>query len=427
VNTEITDNNNKNGIVLYDADCEACQALARRFRSMLSRHGFELATLQSPEIDAWLGLTRADLLEEMRLLRPDGVVLGGVDALMEISRHYWWARPIWLAGRIPMVAGALRRSYRWFARHRYCLNGQCAIKRPDGKRLSHVTDFGLLLIFPMAAIILRPHVANWIFMWAMAVGLYAGCKWQTYQAAQRLITKSGWRRAVGYLLAYPGMNAREFLDHNEGSGRPRPTEWLVVGIKFLVGVILLYGVTPRVFPANPLLAGWTGMVGLILILHFGVFHWLALAWQRAGVKATPLMLSPLRATSLAEFWGRRWNTGFKELSWQWMFRPLQRKTGAVTAPLLVFGASGLIHELVISLPARGGYGLPTLYFLLQGLGLVAERTALARHLGLGRGWRGWLFTILITSVPVFWLFHPPFIQHVILPMLHVIGATGIPI
>jgi alginate O-acetyltransferase complex protein AlgI len=136
------------------------------------------------------------------------------------------------------------------------------------------------------------------------------------------------------------------------------------------------------------------------------------------------MLSPLRATSLAEFWGRRWNTGFKELSLQWMFRPLQHKTGAVTATMLVFGASGLIHELVISLPARGGYGLPTLYFLIQGVGLIAERTPLARQFGLGHGWRGWLFTILITAGPGFWLFHPPFIQNVILPMLHVVGATG---
>jgi alginate O-acetyltransferase complex protein AlgI len=278
----------------------------------------------------------------------------------------------------------------------------------------------------MAAMILRPHVDNWIFMWGVAVGLYAGCKWQTYQAAKRLIPKTGWRRAAGYLLAYPGMNAREFLDHNEGSGRPRPTEWLCGAIKILAGIILLYGVTPRVFPANPLLAGWTGMLGLILILHFGLFHWLVLAWQCAGVKATPLMLSPLRATSLAEFWGRRWNTGFKELSWQLMFRPLRRRTGAATATLLVFGASGLIHELVISLPARGGYGLPTLYFLLQGAGLMAERTSFARHLGLGRGWRGWFFTIFLTAAPVFWLFHPPFIEHVILPMLHVFGATGKP-
>ena len=33
------------------------------------------------------------------------------------------------------------------------------------------------------------------------------------------------------------------------------------------------------------------------------------------------------------------------------------------------------------------------------------------------------FTIIITAAPAFWLFHPPFINNVILPMLHAIGAT----
>jgi alginate O-acetyltransferase complex protein AlgI len=49
------------------------------------------------------------------------------------------------------------------------------------------------------------------------------------------------------------------------------------------------------------------MVGLILTLHFGLFQILALFWQRLGVAAEPIMKAPLRATSLGEFWGKRWN------------------------------------------------------------------------------------------------------------------------
>jgi alginate O-acetyltransferase complex protein AlgI len=260
-------------------------------------------------------------------------------------------------------------------------------------------------------------------MWLIAFSLYAGCKWLTYKMALRQnLHPARWRR-LAYLFAYTGMNAAGFLDKKKTSPQPRAVEWLAALAKIFSGVILLYGITRHLLPVHPWSAGWTGMVGIILILHFGLFHCLALVWQNCGVNAIPLMQSPLRATSLAEFWGRRWNTGFKELSLQFLFRPLQRRANIATTTLLVFGVSGLVHDLVISLPARGGYGLPTLYFLIQGGGLISERTPFARCLGFGHGWRGCLFTLLITTGPVFFLFHPPFIHHVILPMLHVIGAT----
>lgn len=91
--------------------------------------------------------------------------------------------------------------------------------------------------------------------------------------------------------------------------------------------------------------------------------------------------------------------------------------------LLVFLISGTLHELVISVPARGGYGLPTAYFVLQGLALLFERSKRGQNLGLGSGIKGWCFVALVAGVPAFWLFHPIFIHHVILPMLHAIGAT----
>ena len=91
--------------------------------------------------------------------------------------------------------------------------------------------------------------------------------------------------------------------------------------------------------------------------------------------------------------------------------------------MAVFLVSGLIHELVITLPARGGYGLPTAYFLLQGLGLVLERSPLGRKLALGAGIRGRAFALMVATAPAFWLFPPVFVRNVILPMLHAIGAT----
>ncbi len=135
------------------------------------------------------------------------------------------------------------------------------------------------------------------------------------------------------------------------------------------------------------------------------------------------MNHPLAATSLGEFWGRRWNTGFHDLAFAHLYRPLRVRAGRPVATLLTFAGSGLVHELVISVPAGAGYGLPTVYFLLQGFGSVVERSALGRRLGLGRGGKGRLFLVLVTALPAGWLFRPDFVRNVILPMLDAIGAS----
>jgi hypothetical protein len=135
------------------------------------------------------------------------------------------------------------------------------------------------------------------------------------------------------------------------------------------------------------------------------------------------MQAPAAATSLGRFWGGRWNAAFSNLMQAHFFIPWARRIGARWAVLAVFFLSGLLHELVISVPARGGYGGPTAYFLIQAIGLTIERSRTGRQVGLGRGLRGWCFVALVTIGPVFWLFHTAFIRNVILPMLQVIGAT----
>ena len=144
--------------------------------------------------------------------------------------------------------------------------------------------------------------------------------------------------------------------------------------------------------------------------------------ERASRDAGDLGTLAAPARSLAEFWGNRWNVAFHQLAHTYAFDPLRRSIGPKKATLFVFFISGLVHELVISLPADAGCGLPTAYFLLQGVGLLFERSAAGRRLGLGHGLPGWLFSTVIVGGPVFWLFHPPFIHHVILPFLRQIGS-----
>jgi predicted DCC family thiol-disulfide oxidoreductase YuxK len=424
VNTEITDKTKFEGWVLYDADCPFCTRLARRFWPWLVRRHLELLPLQTPWVRARLGLADSPLLAEMRLLLPDGTHFGGADALMEISRRYWWTWPFRQMTRLPAVKELLRRGYRGVARRRDCVSGTCAVGNPVTENRGHrLLDFLALLVLPLLALQFRSAVAAWVFMWMMALALYTGCKWLTLRRAAGRGGPFSLPRTLGYLLAWPGMDAGKFLDKKNVPGKPRGIEWAFAAAKTGLGAGLLWGITRKVLPFHPILAGWVGMTGAIFILHFGLFHVLSLAWRRAGVTATPVMQNPLGACSLAGFWGWRWNTAFNELAFRLAFRPLCRLATPTIAMVLVFGLSGLVHELVISLPARGGYGLPTAYFLIQGLGLAAERTALGRRVDLGRGIRGWCVTLLVTVGTAYWLFHPWFIKNVILPMLSAIGAT----
>jgi predicted DCC family thiol-disulfide oxidoreductase YuxK len=124
VNAEITEKK-LIGWVLYDADCRWCVAGARRFRRLLAGRRLELLPLQTPWVKARLGLTDSQLLDEMRLLRPDGNYVGGADAVLEIGRYFWWAWPLWQIGRIPAVTRILRTCYRWIARNRSCGSQAC--------------------------------------------------------------------------------------------------------------------------------------------------------------------------------------------------------------------------------------------------------------------------------------------------------------
>jgi len=278
-----------------------------------------------------------------------------------------------------------------------------------------------LPVLPLSAVAFRNVLPPWAFMWVLALAIYFSLKWLTWWRARTRIAHATWRSAA-YLLAWPGMDAEAFLDASRRVPPPLPATWLWAIIETVLGTVLFWVVARFVPHGKPLLRGWLGMLGLILLLHFGTFQIVGLLWQSFGVNAKPIMSAPLRSTSLGEFWGKRWNLGFRQLAHELIFRPLHRTLGAATAGFLVFVASGLIHDLVISLPARAGYGLPTAYFVLQGAGMTVEHSEFGKRLGLGHGVRGWSFMALFLAGPAFWLFHPWFVLRVILPFMQAIHA-----
>ena len=406
------------GWIFYDDNCDSCRNLARWFEDFFAARGFHFEPLQREWVQQRLNLTEKQALEEMRVLTSTGEVFGGADAVILLARQVWWTAPLaWLA-RLSSGHAILHRFYRWIAAYR-----TCAINGTAAPSFISRTRWYALAIFPLIALATKPFLPGWGFMWLMAFTLFLGCKWLTLGTALRRGGAVCSFRAPVYLLAWPGMEATRFLSPKLAP-RCSPSEAVrntaMAFIRILLGSFLLFGLARHA--VEPLLAGWIGMVGMVLLLHFGFFHLMSAGWRALRVDAPPLMNAPLRSTSVSEFWGQRWNAAFNDLALRLVFRPAARRFGITRATLIAFLMSGVVHELVISLPANGGYGLPSTYFLLQGLGVVAERSSAGQWLGLRAGVRGWMFTMIVVAGPAYWLFHPPFVRQVILPFMQAIGA-----
>lgn len=405
------------GWLLYDGECGFCTRSARRVEGLIGRRGFAILPLQTPWVREKLGLHPAEPLREMIVLTRAGQRAGGADAALLLAGRFWWSVPLtWLAC-IPGVTPLLRRGYAAIAARRSCAGGACTL--PSHRPSARATDWLPLIVLLTLAGVAARGWEPWVYMWTLAGALFAGCKWLTWRRGPH----ASMSRTLGYLFAWPGLDAPAFLRDDAPVDQPRATEWVFAVTKFLAGGLLVWGGVRLVSPDWPLLAGWLGMIGLIFVLHFGSFHLVSLAWRRAGVNAEPLMHAPILAGSLTDFWGRRWNTAFRTLAHRFVFRRAAPALGAIGATVMVFVISGLVHDLVISIPARGGYGWPTAYFVIQAAGLLFERSAAGQRLGLGRGWIGRAFTIVVTVAPAGLVFHPPFVHAVILPMWRALGAT----
>ncbi len=412
--TEAAEGVRSGGWIFFDEDCSSCRDAALQFEPVFAKRGFQFEPLQRTWVHERLNLTRDEALTEMRVLTSAGQVFGGADAVIFLARQLWWAAPFAFIARSPFIHRWLDRIYKWIAAHR-----TCALRNAARTSVPARTRWLGLVVLPLLAIASKPFVPPWVFMWIMAFAIFFGCKWLTLGLAMLRSDRVCPFRATAYLFAWPGMDASRFLAPDLAP--PVPASQLSTSAGFAsarisLGAFLLFAVAHRIH--EPIFAAWVGMTGMILTLHFGLFALVSVAWRALRVDAAPIMNAPLRATSVAEFWGRRWNGAFNDLALGLVFRPLVRRTGTSVATLSAFAVSGLIHEAVISLPAGAGFGLPTAYFLIQGLAVLLQRNASALRGNIS----GWVFTMIVVAGPAFWLFHPPFIRRVILPFMQAIGA-----
>jgi len=224
---------------------------------------------------------------------------------------------------------------------------------------------------------------------------------------------------IRFAAGWPGMQPSLFA-----SGRGEPLsgarELLVRGTAwFGLGVVLIAAAASAWTTLHSLLlVTFLLLPGLSLALHFGLCNVLASAWRSRGFACEALFRAPLRSQNLTEFWGRRWNLAFSEMTALAVYRPLSPSIGRAPALLASFALSGLLHEMAISLPVRAGFGLPLLYFALHGT-LVLVEGALERAGRPLAGWTGRTWTLLWLVLPLPILFHTPFLAGVIWPLVGV--------
>lgn len=258
---------------------------------------------------------------------------------------------------------------------------------------------------------------GWAYMTVISATMYLGFKALTW-IRRAPGTAPIWRH-FAYWTGWPGMDADAFL-FAKPNRCPSAGEGVFAAGKTVLGATLLWFAGTAGPEMPPMATAWLAMAGVVFLLHFGTFHGLSILWRTLGCKATPLMNWPVAARSVSEFWGRRWNTAFRDLANRFIFKPASARWGGKGGILAGFLFSGIIHEAAITLPARGGYGGPTLYFLIQGMGLLLERSPFGRKAGLMHGLRGRVFALAIVLLPTGLLFPVAFRERVILPFLHLI-------
>ena len=236
-----------------------------------------------------------------------------------------------------------------------------------------------------------------------------------------------------WFFAWPGLNTREFFDDGAKQGgqtnelptnRGWPKQMALAICKTAFGLLLLVVVAPRLIATSALLGGWVGMVGIVFTFHFGIFHLSAVWWQLMGRPVEPIMNAPLLATTISEFWSKRWNLAFRDYAHLTIFKPVAKRLGGSAAIAAGFLFSGVVHDLAISLPAGGGYGWPTLYFIIQGVSLLMERKLKKSGVTFDGRIFGHVWTLFWVAGPAFILFHQPFVLRVIVPIVKFMGTLG---
>lgn len=382
------------GEIFYDGTCRFCRSVVNPLRPWLEERGITLVTFINGAAES-----------EMCLKWHNGKTYRGADAIIFVAGKFWFTWPFAIFATLPGIKYLIHATYRGIAKNRHCLNTACDIdlSTPAHKRRRWVdwTVFAFQIIAAIAVGLII-EIPAWLWMWLLAGALWAGFKFMAF------VSEGGFKKVNPLFFGWVGTDAVAFR-----YDRVKVETKIRLWDKFLFiafGLFFIFVILPRF--TDVLAIGWIGVAAMLCLFHFGGFSILAALWRHAGFPVEPIMNEPWMAKTLGEFWGLRWNRAFSDWARIHVFRPFVRNFGLVRGTLAGFFASGIAHEIVISIPARGGFGLPTIYFLIQVSVLLMQRKFESLQNG--------FITLATVLIPAPILFHPVFIERVFAPMMKLI-------
>src|SRR5258708_38743804 len=126
---EITDRKGRQarGWLFFDAQCVFCTRIARWLAPILARRGLGVAPLQDPRVGALLGISRDELLKELRFLLSDGTQVVGAQAVLAVAHEISWGRPLLWIATLPGMMRVLDAGYKSVASRLRCVAESCEV------------------------------------------------------------------------------------------------------------------------------------------------------------------------------------------------------------------------------------------------------------------------------------------------------------
>jgi hypothetical protein len=218
----------------------------------------------------------------------------------------------------------------------------------------------------LQAPLFRAVVAIVVLLWALRLYSYA-------RAERR---RGGWWDFIRfmsfgivtpYLVYTPcGFDSRIRCDVWREAGRV-VVAITVIGMAWLgVWLLLMTDASKRSWLVNHLIL----LAGFVIIMTaFGQFsHG---AWRLMGLRARPVVDNILLSRTPADFW-RRWSWPIHLWLYRYVYLPTGGNRRPVLSVLVVFFASGVLHEVLVLAGLGRITGHQTLYFMISALGVLAS-------------------------------------------------------